>query len=119
MHYVIDGYNVYVGKNNAQNNFVTFKLGKPNDIWLHTQKIHSSHVIIVNDKNEDVSLEVIQKAAEICAYYSQAASGTKIPVDYTKKINVKKPPKSPPGYVIYNTCQTILVDPNRRVGELK
>ncbi len=119
LHYVIDGYNVYVGKNNAQNNFVTFKLGKPNDIWLHTQKIHSSHVIIVNDKNEDVSLEVIQKAAEICAYYSQAASGTKIPVDYTKKINVKKPPKSPPGYVIYNTCQTILVDPNRRVGELK
>lgn len=116
--YVIGGYTVYVGKNNAQNNCVTFKMSKPADVWLHTQKIHSSHVLIVNDKVSDVPFDVIRQAAEICAYYSQASSGTKIPVDYTAKINVKKPPKAPLGYVIYNTYQTILVDPNRHVAEL-
>ncbi len=116
--YVIDGYTVFVGKNNAQNNYVTFKMSKPEDIWLHTQKIHSSHVLIINGKKEEVPFEVIEKAAEICAYYSQASDGTKIPVDYTAKINVKKPPKSPLGYVIYNTYQTVLVNPNRHITEL-
>lgn len=119
LRYDIGGYDVYVGKNNAQNSFVTFRLAKPNDIWLHTQKIHSSHVIIVNDKNTPVPLEVIIKSAEICAYYSQASSGSKIPVDYTEKINIKKPPKAPLGYVIYNTYQTLLVDPNPHISELK
>lgn len=119
LRYEIDNYAVYVGKNNAQNNHVTFKIGKPADVWLHTQKIHSSHVLIVNDKGGDVPFEVIEKAAEICAFYSQASGGTKIPVDYTLKANVKKPPKSPPGFVIYPTYQTILVNPNRRLAELK
>lgn len=119
LRYEIDGYSVYVGKNNAQNNYVTFKLAKASDLWLHTQKIHSAHVIIVNDKEYDVPLETIIKAAEICAFYSQANGGTKIPVDYTPKANVKKPPKSPLGYVIYPTYQTILVNPNRHVAELK
>ncbi|MCM1533693.1 MAG: NFACT RNA binding domain-containing protein, partial [Corallococcus sp.] len=118
LRYLIDGYAVYAGKNNAQNNFVTFKLGKPDDIWLHTQKIHSSHVLIVNDKNGEVPFGVIEKAAEIAAYYSQAKSGTKIPVDYTPKSNVKKPPKSPLGFVIYQTYQTVLVNPNRHLAEL-
>lgn len=119
LRYEIDGYTVYVGKNNAQNNYVTFKLARPSDIWLHTQKIHSSHVIIVNDKQGEAPLDTIVKCAEICAYYSQAGDGSKIPVDYTAKINVKKPPKAPLGYVIYNTYQTVLVNPNRRVGDLK
>ncbi|MCM1194512.1 MAG: NFACT family protein [Firmicutes bacterium] len=118
LRYLIDGYAVYAGKNNAQNNFVTFKLSKPDDIWLHTQKIHSSHVLIVNDKNGEVPFGVIEKAAEIAAYYSQAKSGTKIPVDYTPKANVKKPPKSPLGFVIYQTYQTVLVNPNRHLAEL-
>ena len=119
LRYEIDGYTVYVGKNNAQNNYVTFKSAKPSDIWLHTQKIHSSHVIIVNDRQGEVPLDTIVKCAEICAYYSQANGGGKIPVDYTAKANVKKPPKAPLGYVIYNTYQTVIVEPNRRVGELK
>ena len=119
LRYEIDGYTVYVGKNNAQNNYVTFKLAKSNDLWLHTQKIHSSHVLIVNDKGTEIPLEAIIKAAEICAFYSQANCGTKIPVDYTLKSNVKKPPKAPLGFVIYPTYQTILVNPNRRVAELK
>ena len=120
LRYVIDGYTVYVGKNNTQNNFVTFKLAKPSDVWLHAQKIHSSHVIIANDRQGEVPLETVIKAAEICAYYSQSGGfGSKIPVDYCAKINVKKPPKAPPGYVIYNTYQTVIVEPNRRVNELK
>lgn len=119
LRYEIDGYTVHVGKNNAQNNHVTFKLAKSNDVWLHTQKIHSSHVLIVNDKTSEVPLETVIKAAEICAYYSQASGGSKIPVDYTLKANVKKPPKAPLGFVIYPTYQTILVNPNRHIGELK
>lgn len=119
LRYEIDGYTVYVGKNNAQNNYVTFKLAKPNDVWLHTQKIHSSHVLIVNDSNGEIPIETIIKAAEICVYYSQASGGTKIPVDYTLKSNVKKPPKAPLGFVIYPYYQTLLVNSNRHIAELK
>ena len=117
--YDIGGYLVYVGKNNAQNNFVTFKLARSADLWLHTQKIHSSHVVIVNDKGGDIPDEVIVAAAEICAYYSQASGGSKIPVDYTERCNVKKPNKAPLGFAVYNVYQTILVNPDRHVLQLK
>ena len=117
--YDIGGYSVYVGKNNAQNNFVTFKLAKPTDLWLHTQKIHSSHVVIVNDKGGVIPDSVIVAAAEICAYYSQAGDGSKIPVDYTIRANVKKPNKAPLGFVVYNVYQTILVNPDRHISYLR
>ena len=117
--YDVEGYAVFVGKNNAQNNFVTFKLATPNDVWLHTQKIHSSHVVIVNDKNCEVPDSVIVKAAEICAFYSQASSGSKIAVDYTNKSNVKKPNKAPLGFVVYDSYKTVLVNPDRHVTLLK
>ena len=117
--YDVCGYAVYVGKNNAQNNYVTFKLAKPDDVWLHTQKIHSSHVVIVNDKNTAVPDDVIVTAAEICAYYSQANNGSKIAVDYTPKSSVKKPNKAPLGFVVYETYKTVLVNPDRHVTLLK
>ncbi|MCH5153139.1 MAG: NFACT family protein [Clostridiales bacterium] len=117
--YDIGGYLVYVGKNNAQNNFVTFKLARSADLWLHTQKIHSSHVVIVNDKGGDIPDDVIVAAAEICAYYSQASGGSKIPVDYTQRCNVKKPNKAPLGFAVYNVYQTVLVNPDRHVLQLK
>lgn len=116
--YDVKGYAVYVGKNNFQNNHVTFKLAKPHDVWLHTQKIHSSHVVIVNDKNGEVPDDVIVVAAEICAYYSQA-SGDRIPVDYTLRANVKKPNKAPLGFVVYNNYQTILVNPDRHIMQIR
>lgn len=119
LQYDVDGYAVYVGKNNAQNNYVTFKLGKANDLWLHAQKIHSSHVLIVNDKSGEIPDSVIVKAAEICAYFSQGNGSGKIAVDYTDKANVKKPPHSPLGYVIYPTYQTVIVEPNRHTLLLK
>lgn len=117
--YDIDGYLVYVGKNNIQNNHVTFKIAKSNDMWLHTQKIHSSHVVIVNDKGGEIPDNVIVTAAEICAYYSQAQHGSKIPVDYTSKSNLKKPNKAPLGFVVYNVYNTLLVDPDRHINLLR
>ena len=119
LHYDIGGYSVYVGKNNIQNNFVTFKKAHPTDIWLHAQKIHSSHVIIENAKGGEIPDNVIVAAAEICAYYSQAANGDKIPVDYTSRANVKKPNKAPLGFAVYNVYQTILVNPDRHITQLK
>ena len=119
LRYEAQGYTIYVGKNNAQNNFVTFKLARPNDVWLHTQKIHSSHVVIVNDKNTAIPDGVIVTAAEICAYFSQASGGSKIAVDYTEKANVKKPNKAPLGFVVYDTYKTLLVNPDRHVTLLK
>ena len=100
LHYQVGGFDIYVGKNNVQNNQVTFKLAKSGDLWLHTQKIHSSHVVILA-ADKQIPDSVIQTAAEICAYYSQANGGTKIAVDFTDRANVKKPPKAPLGFVIY------------------
>ena len=119
LRYEAQGYSIYVGKNNAQNNFVTFKLAKADDVWLHTQKIHSSHVVIVNDKGTAVPDSVIVTAAEICAYYSQTNGGSKIAVDYTAKSNVKKPNKAPLGFVVYDSYRTLLVNPDRHVTYLK
>ena len=117
LRYNICGYTVFVGKNNVQNNWVTFKLAKPQDIWLHTQKIHSSHVVIVKN-DQPVPEKVIQRAAEICAYYSQARNGSKISVDYTARQNVKKPNKAPLGFVVYDDYKTVVVDPDRHINEL-
>ena len=119
LRYEVEGYTVYVGKNNAQNNYVTFKLAKQDDLWLHTQKIHSSHVVIVNDKNTAIPDSVILTAAEICAFYSQANGGSKIAVDYTPKSFIKKPNKAPLGFVVYDTYKTLLVNPDRHVTLLK
>ncbi len=118
LHYDVHGFDVYVGKNNTQNNYVTFRLAKAEDIWLHTQKVHSCHVVIVAN-GRDVPDNVIQAAAEICAYYSQARAGSKIAVDYTNKQNVKRPNKAPTGFAVYNTCNTVYVDPDRHVEQLK
>ncbi len=110
--YNIEGYKVLVGKNNYQNNELTFKIAKPHDIWLHTQNIHSSHVIIVTDGTTPPD-SVIVTASQICAYHSQASTSSKVTVDYTAKSNIKKPPKAKLGYVIYNVYQSVIVDPNQ------
>lgn len=116
--YDLHGYTVYVGKNNVQNNYVTFRLAKADDLWLHTQKIHSSHVVIAR-QHGDIPNQVIEEAAEICAYFSQAKSGSKIPVDYTLRQNVKRPPKAPLGFAVYTECKTLLVNPDRHIGSLR
>ncbi len=104
------GFKIISGRNNIQNERLTRSLA-PEDIWLHTQRYHSSHVgIITNGKS--VPDAVLYAAAEICAYYSDGRYGNKISVDYTPKKFVKKPPKSNVGFVIYTDFKTILADPD-------
>ena len=110
--YKVDGWTIYVGKNNIQNDKVTFEIAKGNDLWLHTQDITSSHTIILNPENKTIPNNVIQTAAEITAHFSEASESSKISVFYTPKKNVKKPNKSPLGFVNILAYQTCIVDPN-------
>ena len=105
-----EGVKIYAGRNNLQNDRLV-RLAAPDDIWLHTQKYHSSHVIIALDGRQ-VWDELLLYAAEICAYYSDGRDSDKIPVDYCKKKYVKKPNKSKAGFVIYTDYKTVLVKPN-------
>lgn len=107
--YDLDGFKVYAGRNNVQNDRL-LRLASPDDIWLHTQKYHSSHVIIVSG-GKKVPDSVLERAASICAYYSDGRNGDKIPVDYCKKKYVKKPNKAKAGFVIYTDYKTVLVTP--------
>ena len=107
--YLCDGHRIYVGRNNLQNDRL-LRFASPEDIWLHTQKYHSSHVIIVADGRQ-VRDETLLFAAEICAYYSDGQNGDKIPVDYCKRKFVKKPSKSKAGFVVYTDYKTMLVSP--------
>ncbi len=108
--YEYQGVKIYVGRNNIQNDRL-LKFAGAEDTWLHTQKYHSSHVII-EKQGTHVRDEIILFAAEVCAYYSDGQQGDKIPVDYCKRKFVKKPPKSPFGFVVYTDYKTALVTPN-------
>lgn len=107
IHIVIDGYDVYIGKNNIQNVEVTFKIGENNDTWLHTKNYHGSHVIIKGTP----TIEVIAKAASIAAYFSGGRSSDKVEVDYTLRKFVKKIPASFVGLVTYTNNKTIFAKP--------
>lgn len=109
MHYISsDGFDIYVGKNNVQNDYLTTKFAGPYDIWLHTKKIPGSHVIIKCDR-EKVTDTALLEAATLASYYSKARGSSNVPVDYTEKRNVKKPSGAKPGMVIYYTNRTIYV----------
>lgn len=112
MHFVsTTGFDIFVGKNNVQNDLLTIKLAAPNDLWLHTKDIPGSHVIVkTNGKQvDDVTLS---EAANLAAYYSKAKQSPKVPVDYTQKRNVKKPNGAKPGMVIYENNKTVYIDPD-------
>jgi len=98
-----DGWEIYVGKNNLQNDFLTFKLASGNDTWLHAKNIQGSHVIIKNkgDK-QSLPLDTLIQAANLAAYFSKAKKDNKVLVDYTLKKYVKKPKNAKPGMVIYS-----------------
>ena len=106
---------IYAGKNNVQNDQLTFKMAKRSDIWLHVQKIHGAHVIIETG-GEEPDAKTLEEAAIIAATYSQGRAGTKIPVDYTQVKYVKKPSGAKPGAAHYVSYKTILVDPNEAVA---
>ncbi len=105
-----DGVTIFAGRNNLQNDRL-LRQAAPDDIWLHTQKYHSSHVIIAVQGGQ-VRDETILFAAELCAYYSDGREGDKIPVDYCRRKFVKKPNKSKAGFVVYTDYKTLLVQPN-------
>ncbi|MFC7685476.1 NFACT family protein [Ureibacillus sp. GCM10028918] len=106
------GIAISVGKNNKQNDYLTFKLAKRTDIWLHTKDIPGSHVVIhSNDPDEATLLE----AATLSAYYSKARDSSSVPVDYTEIRQVKKPNGSKPGFVIYFEQKTLYVTPSEEL----
>lgn len=111
-----DGFDIYVGKNNIQNDELTLKFAKPNDMWLHTKDIPGSHVIIVSN-NKEISNIALNEGANLAAFYSKAASSSLVPVDYTLKKFVKKPSGAKPGMVIYETNKTAYVTPNKEIIE--
>lgn len=106
-----DGIEIYVGKNNLQNDYLTLKFGDKRDIWLHTKKIPGSHVIIKNFGT--IPDKTLEEAANLAAYYSKAKNSSKVAVDYTEIKNVHKPNGSKPGMVIYYTNQTIYTEPTK------
>ena len=107
------GYPVYVGRNNIQNEYLTFKLASKDDIWFHVKDMPGSHVILVTGGEEPPESDYTE-AAQLAAYYSKATAGP-VAVDYTRVKNIKKTPGGKPGFVIYKTNYTAYVDPKRRV----
>ena len=105
-----DGYPIYVGRNNRQNEELTFKLARKDDLWLHAQKVHGSHVIISCGGTTPPDNTVTQ-AAQLAAYYAEKKGGQNLPVDVTAVKQVKKTPGGKPGMVIYHTYKTVIVNP--------
>ena len=105
------GLRILVGRNNRQNDRLTAKDAEKWDIWLHTQGIHGSHVILCTGGAQPDEQSLLE-AASLAAYFSQAQDGTKVPVDFTQVKYVKKPAGSPPGFVNYTNYKTILADPS-------
>lgn len=111
-----DGFTILVGRNNIQNDKLSLKTARGNDMWLHTQKIHGSHVVIVSDGKE-ISDLAIEQAATIAAYNSKARMSSQVPVDYTLAKNLKKPNGAKPGFVIYHVYNTLFVKPDEKLVE--
>ncbi len=107
-----EGVEILVGKNNIQNEYITFKEAKKDDIWMHAKDIPGSHVII---RMSEPSEPTIRYAANIAALYSKASTSSSVPVDYTLVRNVKKVPGKKPGFVIISNQRTIYIDPDKNL----
>lgn len=111
-----DGFSVWAGKNNLQNDLLSMKTAFKSDIWFHTQKIHGSHVILVTDGRQPTD-QAMTEAAMIAAYHSKGRTSSLVPVDYTEVKNLKKPTGAKPGFVIYHVYQTAFVTPDESLIE--
>ncbi len=105
-----DGYPIYVGRNNRQNDELTFRLARKDDLWLHAQKVHGSHVIISCGGTVPPD-DTVTQAAQLAAHYSEHKGGQNLPVDVTPVKQVKRVPSAKPGMVIYHTYRTVIVNP--------
>lgn len=108
---IIDGFTVYIGKNNKQNDYITFKLSDNNDLWFHVQGFHGSHILLkTNNKTIEDSDPIIYKCAKLAVIHSKASNENKTYVDYTLVKNIKKPKGAKPGFVIFNKYNTIIIE---------
>ncbi len=107
-----DGYDIYVGKNNLQNDELTFHFASGNDWWFHAKKIPGSHVIVKSHGTETLPDSVFEDAASLAAYYSRDRESDKVEIDYVKKKEVKKPNGSKPGFVIYYSNYSMVARPD-------
>ena len=111
-HYIsTDGYDIYVGKNNYQNEELTFKVATGNDWWFHAKGIPGSHVILKSNNEEDLPDRVYEEAAALAAFYSKAKDSEKVEVDYIQKKNIKKVAGAAPGFVIYHSNWSMVATP--------
>ena len=106
---IIDGYTIYIGKNNIQNDYICLKFAKPNDIWFHTQKIHGSHILLQNHDNSEIPENILYECAKLAKENSKASFSSNVPVDYCLARYVRKPSGAKPGMVIYTNYKTIFV----------
>ncbi len=110
------GFPILVGRNNVQNDQLTVKLSRKDDLWLHTKNIHSAHVLVVSGGRE-IDDQTILEAAAICAYYSKGKNAPKVEVDYCPVSHVKKPNGARPGMVVYEGYYSVTVAPGLPVPE--
>ena len=110
-HYVSsDGYHMYVGKNNFQNEELTFKFATGNDWWFHAKGVPGSHVIVKTDGADDMPDATFEEAGRLAAYYSQSRGNEKVEIDYIQKKQIKKPKGGKPGFVVYYTNYSLMID---------
>ena len=110
-HYISsDGYHMYVGKNNFQNEELTFKFATGNDWWFHAKGVPGSHVIVKAEGDSDMPDATFEEAGRLAAYYSQNRGNEKVEIDYIQKKHVKKPKGGKPGFVVYYTNYSLIID---------
>lgn len=107
----INGYTIFIGKNNKQNDYIVSKISRPNDIWMHAQNMPGSHILIKLPPGEETPPDnILLRGAQLASYYSQGRNSKKVEILYTKRKYLKKPPGAKPGYVTYTEEKTIVVD---------
>ena len=106
-----DGFDIYVGKNNIQNDELTFKVANGGDWWFHAKKIPGSHVVLITG-GQEVPDRAFEEAAALAAYYSKGKIQEKVVIDYLKRKDVKKPGGAKPGFVVYYTNFSMAIAPD-------
>ncbi len=117
-HYVSsDGYDIYVGKNNLQNDYITFQMATGNDWWFHAKGVPGSHVLVRTNGETDMPDRTFEEAGRLAAYYSKNRGQDKVEIDYIQKKHVKKPASAKPGFVVYYTNYSLMIDSD--ISEIK
>ena len=110
-HYISsDGYDIYVGKNNLQNDYITFQMATGNDWWFHAKGVPGSHVLVRTNGETDMPDRTFEEAGRLAAYYSKNRGQDKVEIDYIQKKHVTKPASAKPGFVVYYTNYSLMID---------